>query len=236
MEKIPKKEVKTMQFFFRVVLFVFFSAASLCCAITPEGFREYEVKKGDTFSKIAPREHWDIIKQINRIDESHLIIGKKIFLPTDWELAKKFAPVPKYLAQDDKWEKALFVFLDSQYFGAYENGQLVFWGPISSGSKEHTTPRGVFKVLWKTPFYRSKKYNADMPFAVNISDGGIFLHQQALPGRPASHGCVRLLESDAKKIFYWVKKNDPVILAKQPRIFGAVFLCAFLAKKIKNTP
>ena len=29
------------------------------------------------------------------------------------------------------------------------------------------------------------------------------MHQYDLPGRPASHGCVRLLEVDAKWVFHW---------------------------------
>ncbi|OGI16443.1 MAG: hypothetical protein A3J63_04095 [Candidatus Moranbacteria bacterium RIFCSPHIGHO2_02_FULL_40_12b] len=110
----------------------------------------------------------------------------------------RIAP-PEYLEEAKKSERAVYVFLDKQYFGAYQNGRLAFWGPISSGIKERTTPKGNFKVLWKSRFYYSKKYDADMPFAVNISSNGYFLHAQSLPGRPASHGYIRLLRVDAKK-------------------------------------
>lgn len=190
-----------------------------------EGFTFHKVKIGDTLSKIAPLEHWDIIRRVNRIDEAHLIIGKTILIPTDLEKANKFLPVPEYMEGAEKTERTVYIFLEKQYFGAYENGQLAFWGPISSGKKERETPRGNFKVLWKTEFYHSKKYDANMPFAVNISNNGYFLHEQSLPGRPASHGCIRLLREDAKKLFNWVKKHDPVILTKTaPDNIGAVFL------------
>lgn len=178
----------------------------------PEGFIFHEVQAGDVFSKIAPPKHWDLIRRVNRIDNRHLILGKKILIPADWEKASKFLPVPEYLAEARKLKRAVYIFLDAQYFGAYENGQLVFWGPVSSGKKGYTTPKGTFEVLWKKKFYHSKKYDADMPFALNISNDGYFLHEKALPGRPASHGCVRLLRSDAKRLFDWAKRRDRVVL------------------------
>lgn len=179
---------------------------------TPDGFIFRKVQTGDVFSKIAPPEHWDIIMRVNRIDEKHLAIGKMILVPDDLEKTRKFLPVPNYLEEARELERTIYVFLDAQYFGAYENGQLLFWGPVSSGKKGTETPRGTFEVLWKKKFYRSKKYEADMPFALNISSNGYFIHEQALPGRPASHGCIRLLRSDAKKLFDWTKRWDPIIL------------------------
>ena len=153
---------------FSAFLFAFFQISS--AEEIPDGFVFHKVKIGDTLSKIAPPEHWDIIKRVNRIDEAHLIIGKKILIPSDLEKAKKFLPVPEYLEEAKKSERAVYVFLDRQYFGAYQNGRLAFWGPISSGKKETATPKGAYKVLWKSRFYHSKKYDADMPFALNISD------------------------------------------------------------------
>ena len=61
----------------------------------------------------------------------------------------------------------------------------------------------------------SKKYDVPMPYAVNFSPKGYFMHQQSLPGRPASHGCIRLRRSDAKLIFEWLKKGDPIILSSE---------------------
>ena len=178
----------------------------------PEGFVVYQVKQGDALNKIAPCEHWDLIKRINKIDENHLPAGKNIFIPVDLEKAITFLPIPQSIEEAKNKVRSLYVFLDSQYFGAYENGNLSFWGPISSGKKNTGTPKGNFRVNWKTKNYNSKKYDATMPFAINISDDGLFIHEQALPGKPASHGCVRLLREDAKKIYSWIEKNDPVII------------------------
>lgn len=211
-----------------------FSQLSIA-AKAPDGFAFYTVKAGDTLSEIAPREHWDIIKRVNRIDEAHLIIGKKILVPVNLKKAKKFLPVPEFLKRAKKSKRALYVFLDKQYFGAYQNGRLIFWGPISSGTQENATPKGNYKALWKAKLYHSREYDVDMPFAINISSDGFFLHEQSLPGRPASHGCIRLLRTDAQKIFNWIKKNDPVILTKTvPNAWDCFFHSPKINKATKN--
>jgi hypothetical protein len=51
-----------------------------------------------------------------------------------------------------------------------------------------------------------------MPWYFNFSSIlGLGLHQYTLPGRPASHGCTRLLETDAQWLFSWGEgwKYDP---------------------------
>jgi hypothetical protein len=178
-------------------------------------FFYYYVQDGDTLAQIAPQEQWLLIKKINRIDERHLPTGGMILLPRDETLSLDDvpSPVPMHDPVVAHFARSVVVFIDWQFFGAYEYGALTFWGPISSGvSGRHDTPRGTFPVLWKTRSYRSKKYNASMPYAINYSHDGYFLHQQALPGRPASHGCVRLLREDAKRIFEWVRENDLIII------------------------
>jgi len=177
-----------------------------------EGFKPYIIKKGDTLSRIAPATHWEIIQRVNRIDEKHLVPGKKLFIPEDFNKTVELCPVPEKILKPNNFKKVLYFFLDIQYFGAYQDNNLWLWGPISSGKAGSKTPQGDFRVLWKKKDYISKKYKMPMPFAVNFSEKGYFFHQQSLPGRPASHGCVRLLRVDAERLFHWLEKNDPVIL------------------------
>jgi hypothetical protein len=43
-----------------------------------------------------------------------------------------------------------------------------------------------------------------MPWYFNFASGrGLGLHQYALPGKPASHGCVRMLAVDAGWLYLW---------------------------------
>ncbi|MEO6040350.1 MAG: L,D-transpeptidase family protein [Croceibacterium sp.] len=92
--------------------------------------------------------------------------------------------------------------LSAQIAYAYSGEQIVGASTISSGDARHLSPIGLFAVLDKQRDYRSIKYdNAPMPFMQRIDDYGIALHAGNLPGRPASHGCVRLPKAFAEKLF-----------------------------------
>ncbi len=196
---------------FFIVFFLFFSFPK-AYANDFDNFVKYKVRRGDTLSKIC-KNNPDLIfltMKINRIDQWHLQAGKTIFVPRTVEEGIKFCPVPKTIKAKNK--RLIVFYLDNQYFGAYEKGELIRWGPISSGIKGHETPKGVFRALWKAKKYRSKKYKAPMPYSVNISSLGYFFHAQALPGKPASHGCIRLLRKDARFLYKWVRIGDNIII------------------------
>lgn len=183
----------------------------------PDGFIKRKIQQGETFSNIcfADSSCMEIFMKINRIDTRHFPIGKKVFVPVDLSKARSYVPVPKHLA-DSRGEREIRIFLNMQYFGAYENGELLFWGPCSSGSTRRRTPPGMFYVNYKERMKRSLKYdNAPMPFSINYHNG-YFIHQQSLPGYPASHGCIRLLTRDAAKLFIWARLHDPVTLVNDP--------------------
>ncbi len=195
-----------------ILLFFMFRPLSVREASKINGFVPYFVKQGDVLSKIAPPKYWKIILKVNRIDEKHLIPGNVILIPSDFKKAFSFCPVPRKILNLSQKKRVVIFYLSKQYFGAYEYGKLLFWGPISSGKKGYETPIGNFIVNWKSKNYFSKKYKAPMPYAVNFSYKGLFFHEQSLLGKPSSHGCIRLLKADAKKLFYWVKKGDKVII------------------------
>ena len=95
----------------------------------------------------------------------------------------------------------------------YRGEQVVGVSTISSGKKGHETPLGFWSVERKQKVYRSRKYqNAPMPFAQIIDDHGIALHGGALPGYPASHGCVRLPLKFAEKLFTLTKVGTKVVI------------------------
>ena len=87
----------------------------------------------------------------------------------------------------------LLVSLPLQTMNVYRNGILVGRTSVSTGSKGHQTPTGVFTILEKKQTHRSKKYdNAPMPNMQRLTWSGIAMHSGNLPGYPASHGCVRM--------------------------------------------
>ncbi|MBM3161918.1 MAG: L,D-transpeptidase [Chlorobi bacterium] len=187
------------------------SQSSAAANRVPEGFVSRKLEMGQSLSKLCAEDSLCqvLFMKVNRIDRRHIPAGKTVLLPVNTELASQYVPVPEQLT-DSRGEREIRVFLSRQYFGAYQWGKLVFWGPISSGRKSYSTPPGKFFVNYKQRHKRSIKYdNAPMPYSINYY-GGYFMHQQSLPGYPASHGCVRLLMTDAEKLFNWVRVRDAV--------------------------
>lgn len=111
---------------------------------------------------------------------------------------------------DSRETREVRVYLKTQCFGFYEKGRLVFFGSVCTGKRGCETPRGKFRILMKAKGYVSKKFGSPMPFALQFSTGGHFLHQGEVCRYPASHGCVRLTMEDAKQIFGLLKIHDPV--------------------------
>ncbi len=131
--------------------------------------------------------------------------------------------------------------LDKQKAYFYKGGQLVGITPISSGTEERKTPRGVFRVTEKDIDHESSLYgvikdnvtgeivvgnakagrdipkpgqtfvHAPMPNFLRFN-GGIGMHTGHLPGYAASHGCVRLPDHMAQKFYQNAKIGTPVIV------------------------
>jgi len=103
--------------------------------------------------------------------------------------------------------------LSDQMAYLYRGDTLVAAAAISTGRDEKPTPTGIFSVLDKKPFYRSKKYdNAPMPWMQRIDGYGIALHGGYNPGYPASHGCIRLPTAFAKKLYSVTDVGTPVFI------------------------
>jgi lipoprotein-anchoring transpeptidase ErfK/SrfK len=84
----------------------------------------------------------------------------------------------------------------------YRGGALIGVTTVSTGKPGHRTPTGRFDILEKRARHFSNLYNnAPMPFMQRLTWGGIALHAGQIPGRPASHGCVRLPLAFAKNLF-----------------------------------
>jgi len=107
--------------------------------------------------------------------------------------------------------------LSRQMAFAYGDEGLVAISTISSGDKNHLSPVGVYPILAKERMHRSRKYDdAPMPFMQRINDGGVALHAGALPGYPASHGCIRLPHAFAAQLFGATDVGDTVVLSAEP--------------------
>jgi hypothetical protein len=87
---------------------------------------------------------------------------------------------------------------------------------VSSGQTDYETPVGVYSILQKNRDHYSNLYDdAQMPFMQRLTWSGIALHAGALPGYPASHGCVRLPYKYAERIFGLARIGTRVIVARE---------------------
>lgn len=122
----------------------------------------------------------------------------------------------KYVWRDVPAEagaERVVISLDDQMAYLYRGNTMMAAAAISTGRKGHPTPPGIFNILEKREMYHSKKYdNAAMPFMQRIDQFGIALHAGPNPGRPASHGCIRLPSAFAKKLFAVTEVGTPVLI------------------------
>ena len=96
----------------------------------------------------------------------------------------------------------VIVSLSDQMAYLYRGEQLVAVSTISSGTDKNPTPTGIFPILVKKTMHRSKKYdNAPMPHMQMLDSYGIAMHAGFNPGRPASHGCIRLPAKFAARLY-----------------------------------
>ena len=99
-------------------------------------------------------------------------------------------------------EPRVIVDLKTQMSFAYVGDTLVGASSVSTGKAGKETQLGFWPILSKHKTYRSRKYNnAPMPYFQRMDRFGIGLHGGHNPGYPASHGCIRLPEAYAAKLF-----------------------------------
>jgi L,D-transpeptidase catalytic domain len=91
--------------------------------------------------------------------------------------------------------------LSTQTAALWRNGKIVLSTPISSGRTSHPTPRGRYLITNKYRHWKSTLYPARMPFFLRLSCGDFGIHMGALPGYPASHGCIRIPEASARRLY-----------------------------------
>ena len=136
---------------------------------------------------------------------------------------------------------AILIDLTNQEALLYSRGEPVLSSQISTGREGHNTPAGHYSVIEKDIGHRSSIYGAymrdgyivkenvdvrkdprpqgskfvgaPMPYFLRIV-GGVGLHAGYLPGYPASHGCIRMPESKAKRFYAAAHVGTPVTVRR----------------------
>jgi lipoprotein-anchoring transpeptidase ErfK/SrfK len=135
--------------------------------------------------------------------EARALFGTVALKPGDYRWATAIPDAPAKVVID-RMQQLMFV---------YKGDQLVGLSTISSGKKGRETPLGFWKVFRKQVKGFSRKYdNAPMPYMQMYDEKGIAFHGGALPGYPASHGCVRLPVEFAKKLYGLTAMGTEVVI------------------------
>ena len=117
--------------------------------------------------------------------------------------------------------KQIVVDLSKQQAYAYEDGRLLFSGWVSTGRPGRRTPPGHYRVLEKERYHVSSKYpephgGAVMNYMLRLTNYGIAMHLGYVPNYPASHGCIRMENGFAQKMYSWASVGTPVIVRGTP--------------------
>src|SRR5262249_54744475 len=125
------------------------------------------------------------------------------------QLRRSSAPPPA------KGPLLISISLATQSLTLYDNGVAIAHSPISSGNAQNPSPTGVFSVIQKQRFHRSNLYSdAPMPFMQRITWSGVALHAGQLPGYPASHGCIRLPNDFAVRLWRTTSVGARVVISQ----------------------
>ena len=113
----------------------------------------------------------------------------------------------------------LTIDLTAQRVMLYRDGALIAASAISTGSMGRETPTGVFTILEKKVMHRSTTYdNAPMPYMQRLTSKDIAIHAGDLPGYPASHGCIRLPNEFAQKLYGVTEIGTQVMITNDAEI------------------
>ncbi len=175
-----------------------------------------KIKAGQSWNSLfANSEEKDIIRRINRTN-LRLRPGMIIAIPKNLDRLSIYdvSPFPRYIEAEG--EKTIYISQEKLAWGAYnEDGELIWWGPISSGA-DHcpgviggcSTPSGSYRIIRKqdiecisTAFPRRADGNnggAQMPFCMHFFRGYALHGSEDVPGYRASHGCIRMFTEDAR--------------------------------------
>ncbi|MCG2792960.1 MAG: L,D-transpeptidase [Weeksellaceae bacterium] len=154
------------------------------------------------------------ILALNRLDQAHIGNADTLVVPAKIEEDFLiYSPFPGHVSSLENVKKFVFFSYPIQGFGVYEYGNLVKWGPTSMGKKKTPTKKGLLFANWKKEVAISTVSDEwKLRWNVNVANfDGIGWHQYAMPGYPASHSCMRMLEEDAQWMYTWV---DTWILSK----------------------
>ncbi|WP_231621726.1 L,D-transpeptidase [Sphingomonas sp. 37zxx] len=111
-------------------------------------------------------------------------------------------------------KQSIRVDLTTQIISVLRDGHEVGTAVILYGADNHETPLGRFPILSKSADYRSRAYDVPMPFAMQLTTDGVFIHGSNVRLGSATHGCIGLPQEFAEKLFEQAQRGDEVLIVR----------------------
>ena len=197
----------------RRVLYVFESGDGIVELQLTHSPRTYVVQPGDDLTIIAAQVGVPpgLIAEANPdVDLNWLQVGQELTIPSV-DVVMPHPPVP---------DKRIVISVAEQRMRVYENGELLYEWPVSTGIASSPTYTGDFQVLDKNEEAYASQWDLWMPhfIAVYRAGGDTYNGIHALPilssgrrlwegtlGSPASYGCIILGIQEAETLFNWAE-------------------------------
>lgn len=148
------------------------------------------------------------------------------------------------LSRATKENSAVEISLKDQRGLLLVDGAIAMDFPVATGKASHPTPEGSYKIIEKKKDHKSNLYGrilsgegqtvvsdadtrshavpeggrfvgAPMPYWMRLTTTGVGMHVGYVPGRPASHGCIRLKKDVAVELFGILDLGSPVTVDSQ---------------------
>jgi hypothetical protein len=197
------------------------------------GYPQYncvKVASGQSWENMFPDpEQRDLVQRINRTYNS-LWSGREIAIPLSLSNINMYDVAPFPIKMEGETEKQIIIDQEKLAWAAYDaEGNLVKWGPISSGrdkcsdsNRSCRTLTGIFRVFskenvnCKSDVFPIGKGGAKMPYCMYFHKGFALHGSDDIPGVRASHGCVRMFIQDAK----WLNENFVELSSERNNFMG----------------
>lgn len=182
--------------------------------------RQHVVQSGESLTSIA----WDYgipypyIQQANG-GVSALYAGQTLTIP----------PADQFLLVEPVPHKRVEVSLSQQRTRVYENGQLLWDWPSSTGIADSPTWPGVYQIISHEPNAYASNWNLYMPHFLGVYQpvpgsaftngfhgfptrgGGQLLWENSL-GRRVTYGCILLSSRNAEQLYNWAEEGVVVVI------------------------
>jgi len=149
-----------------------------------------------------------VFTTINRKDIQYFRLGDTAIVPSAfYDDLRVYSIFPHLYPAADTLPKFITISNAHQAYACYEYGKLLRFAACNTGREKKPTFPGRYTLNWRDRIRRSSlDSNWVLPFTWNFHlFAGSAFHQFDMPGRPASHSCVRQFMDDAEWLYNWGK-------------------------------